>query len=718
MEAVECGAAALGIILRYYRRIVPLVELRRECGVSRDGSKASNVLKAARRYGLTAKGFKKNLESVQKLPPPFIVFWNFNHFLVVEGFRKGTVYLNDPAAGPRTVSEREFDEAFTGVVLVMEPGPEFKREGAESSTLLALHNRLRGSEGALLYCVIAGLLLVLPGLAIPVFTQVFVDNVLIQEMQNWLRPLLIGMVMTALLRGLLLRLQLKYLRRLRLKLATVMSARFLRHVLHLPSSFYAQRYAGEVADRVDLNEQVADTLSGKLATTFIDLFTMSFYALVMFQYDVGLTSIGIGFAAINFLALQWISRRRVDANLRLLLEYGKLGGLSVAGIGGMETIKASALESNFFARWAGYQAKALNSQQDLGVTDLRLGLLPPLLSSLTSMLVLVLGGLRVLDGHLSIGMLVAFQSLMQSFLAPVRALVNLGSVLQDLRGNLNRLDDVLGNPTDPETRPRPTVAAVTSASFRLQGTVELKNISFGYDHISPALVQDLSFSLKPGQRVALVGSSGSGKSTIAKLASGLYQPWEGEILLDGRPRSQIPRQVLTHSMALIEQDIMLFGGTARENLSLWDSTLPNNNLVRACKDAEIHDVVSSLPGGLDAKLMEGGGNLSGGQAQRLEIARALVNDPSILIMDEATSALDAETEALIYRNLRRRGCSCIIVAHRLSAIRECDEILVLEQGKVVQRGRHEALVEEDGPYLDLMLSEGGALEQEVDSEEK
>ena len=711
MEAVECGAAALGIVLGCYGRIVPLPELRRECGVSRDGSKASNMLRAARRYGMVAKGFKKELQELQELRPPYIVFWNFNHFVVVEGFRRGRVYLNDPASGPRTVSMEEFDQAFTGVVLVMEPGLDFTRGGRQPSTIRALKSRLQGSWGAVIYCLIAGLLLVLPNLAVAVFTQIFVDSVLIQGLDDWLRPLLLGMILTAVLRGLLMRLQLRSLRRLKLKLVTVMSSHFLWHLLHLPANFYAQRFAGEITNRINANNKVADLLSGRLATTIIDSITMGFYAIVMMQYDVLLTLIGISLAALNFLALQWISRRRTDTNMRLLQEHGKVTGVTIAGLQNMETIKASASESDFFARWAGYYAKATNAQQELGVTNQTLGVLPVLLSSLTTALILVIGGLRVMEGFLSIGMLVAFQSLMQSFLAPVSNFVNLGSTLQELQGDLNRLDDVLNNPADVPAGSEQAQLPATPESFRLQGYVEMRNVTFGYSHVNPPLIENLSFSIKPGQSVALVGASGSGKSTVAKLVSGLYEPWEGDILFDGMPRSQIPRPVLTHSVALVDQDILLFAGTVRDNLTLWDSTTPNSKIVQAGKDAGLHDVVVAMSGGYDGELLEGAVNLSGGQRQRLEIARALVHNPAILIMDEATSALDAETENIVVKNLRRRGCSCIVVAHRLSTIRDCDEIIVLERGKVVQRGNHEFLLRESGVYTRLLLSEGEALQE-------
>ncbi|MEH2307435.1 NHLP family bacteriocin export ABC transporter peptidase/permease/ATPase subunit [Nostoc sp.] len=714
MEAVECGAAALGIILGYYDRIVPLAELRQACGVSRDGSKASNILNAARSYGLQAKGFKVDLAGLRKLQCPYIVFWNFNHFLIVEGFAKDKVYLNDPATGPRTVSLPEFDQSFTGVVLVGEPSAEFQPGGRKPSLTLSLWDRLQSSLGALIYCVIAGLLLVIPGLAIPAFSQAFVDNVLIEGRSDWLRPLILGMILTAILNGFLTLLQLQFLRRMKIKLAVGMSSRFLWHILRLPVSFYDQRFAGEISSRVRLNDSLANLLSGRLATTVISAFTVVFYAAVMLQYDVVLTAIGIAFVIVNVSVWRWVSRQRVDANLRLMQEQGKVNGVAISGLQSMETLKASGLESEFFSRWAGYYAKAINARQEMDTTNQNLGVLPSFLTSITSMLLLAVGGLRVMDGVLSIGMLIAFQALMQRFLEPVNNLVSLAGELQEMEGNLGRLDDVLRNPIDPAVERDISISPtqLPAANVRLQGYVELRNITFGYNRSAPPLIENFSLSLKPGQRVALVGGSGSGKSTVAKLVCGLYEQWAGEILFDGKPRKHIPRSILTNSIALVEQDISLFAGTVRDNLTLWDSTVPFSNLVRACKDAAIQDVVLSMPGGYNADLAEGASNLSGGQRQRLEIARTLVNNPAILVMDEATSALDAEAEKMIDQRLRERGCTCVIVAHRLSTIRDCDEIIVFDRGKVVQRGSHEELQQVEGKYLQLIRSEGEAVQEE------
>ena len=705
MEAVECGAASLAIVLAHYGRIVPLEELRVACGVSRDGSKASNVIKAAGDYGMLARGYSKETDELRGLPLPCIVFWNFNHFVVLEEFGDGVVYLNDPASGPRQVSNEEFDQSFTGVVLTVEPGPDFQPGGRKRSLIAALRSRLAGSETALLYVVLAGLALVGPGLVIPTFSRIFVDDILIGGRRNWMGALILGMAVTALLRGGLVWLQQYYLMRFETKLAISTSSKFFWHVLHLPIEFFTQSYGGEIGSRVGINDWVASLLSGQLASNMIDLVLVVFYAILMYQYDHTLTLVGIGVALINVAALRYFSRRRVDGNRRLQQDEGKLTGTSMSGLQMIETLKATGTEPDFFVRWSGYQSKVVNTQQKLALYDQYLDAVPVVLSGLNTAIVLALGGWWVIQGHMSVGMLVAFQSLMASFTGPFNTLVNLGSTLQTAEGAMNRLDDVLWYKQDPLLAAPTEGATAAQGRVKLTGHLELRNVTFGYSRLDPPLIEGFNLTIKPGRRVALVGGSGSGKSTISKLVTGLYQPWSGDILFDGRPRDGHARATLNNSLALVDQDIFLFEGTVTENLTLWDDTIPENRVVQASKDACIHDDVAARPGGYDSQVAEGGANYSGGQRQRLEIARALVGNPTLLVLDEATSALDPVTEQLIDDNLRRRGCTCLIVAHRLSTIRDCDEIIVLERGQVVQRGTHDELKEVEGVYAQLIKSE-------------
>ncbi len=703
MEATECGAASLGIILAYYGRIVPLAELRIECGVSRDGSHAANLVLAARRYGMIANGYTIELEELPEVTFPCIAYWNFNHFLVVEGYNRTRVFLNDPAGGRRQISWKAFARSFTGIILEIEPSPEFIPGGRQPNVFLSLIDRLRGSVGEVLYLIIAGFLLVVPGLALPVFSQIFVDRILVESHTNWLPGLLLAMSFATLLQSILNLLRLRLLRQLKVKLAVVMSARFYDHVLKLPVRFYAQRYAGEIANRVDINTRVAEILSGQLATTAIDAVMVVFYGAIMLEYDSLLTLIGISSAIANILVLKWMSQKRVDAQMRLLQEQGRMTGVGISAIQSIETIKASGLESEFFTVWSGSYANTTNIQQELDVYNQILGIVPTLLTALTTTMILIVGGWRVMSGGLTIGMLFAFQVLMRQFQAPVNTLVQFANLLQELKGDLTRLDDVLDNSIDVELEPRKSTASQTLV--QLTGRVDIKNITFGYSPVNPPLIKDFSLSLEPGQRKALVGATGSGKSTIAKLICGLDQPWQGEILFDGIPRSQIPRLMLARSLSFVEQEILQFEGTVRDNLTLWDANVPEEKLIKACKDALIHDVVMEVLGGYDAKLLEHSANLSGGQRQRLEIARALVNNPTILVMDEATSALDPDTERQLVANLRQRQCTCIVVAHRLSTIVDCDEIIVFDRGRVVQRGTHEQLCAVEGVYQELLGAE-------------
>ncbi|MGI4847650.1 MAG: NHLP family bacteriocin export ABC transporter peptidase/permease/ATPase subunit, partial [Janthinobacterium lividum] len=710
-DAVECGPASLAIVLAHYGNAVALEQLRLDCGVSRDGSTAANVLHAARAHGLLASGRKLDIDALHEEPVPLILFWQFNHFLVLEGLRGRWVYLNDPACGPRRISRDTFDRGYTGVALCCQPGPDFQPQSRQTRPVAVLEPVL----ASLVLIFIASLALALPTLAIPVFARVFVDGVLIERLDGWVKPLLLGMALTAVLRSALTWIQQQALLRLELRLAMAWSARFFWHVLRLPVPYFQQRHAADVLQRVGANDRVAQLLCGNLATDSMTLLTMVLTLLIMLSYDVTMTLIGVALTMVNVLALQGVARLRADASLQWQTDHGMLMAWLIGALRSIETIKAGGAEADFFQRWSGQQAKVANINLRLdGITNM-LAALPFLVSALITVSILWLGGLRVMAGDMTVGMLVGFQSLMLAFSAPVKNLMGIAGNFQEARANLRRIADVLrapldlrfctaganpANPGNPASganlanlaNPADLTGLDPDGHPRLQGWLEVRDLCFGYNRLAAPLVAGFNLRLAPGQRVALVGTSGCGKSTVAKLIMGEMAPWSGQILFDGMPREAIPAAVMHASLAGVDQEIHMFDGSVRDNLTLWDHSLPEADMVRAAQDALIHDAITGRALAYDALLDEDAMNFSGGQRQRLEIARALCINPRTLVLDEATSALDAVLEQEIDDNLRRRGCSCLIIAHRLSTIRDCDEIIVMAGGRVAERGTHEQLL--------------------------
>ena len=714
MEAVECGAAALAMVLGYYKRFVPLTSLRVDCGVSRDGSKASNLLKAARKHGLTARGYSKGLENLKSLKFPLIVFWEFNHFLVVENITKTHVHLNDPAMGYRRLTLDEFSEGFTGVTLTFEPSEDFVKEGAPHNPVPMLFKRVAGSKKAVAFMIAAGVIGVFPGLVQAMFSKFFVDSIITEEHYDWLRPMLLLMLAVLIFQLILQGISGLFARKLTMGLSAKLYAEFYQHVLKLPYSFYTQRYVGDVVNRAGLNDMVVTLMVERLAGTIIGLVSMVIFGFILFSYNAQITMIGVVSTFINYALIRSFSSRRIEANMAIAKEDGKVQGATIAGIQNIEAIKAGGMENVFFERWAGYFSASSNAKLKLSLDTRTFSIFPTLSESIVTTLTLVLGGLEVMNGNMSIGTLLAFNIMMGQFLAPIKSVLDLTVQMQEIRGSIVRLEDVLEHPTrielfqneeetgEVEDKPGPRILESADVDVRLDGTVICQNLSFGYTPTLPPLISNFELDMKPGQRVALVGGSGCGKSTIARLIAGMLPPTAGEIQFNQINRENIPRQTLTSSVAFIEQDFLLFPGTVRDNLTLWDSTIPDEWAIEALQDAVILDEVLAMPGGLDADIEEGGGNLSGGQRQRLEIARSLVRRPSILIMDEATSALDVETEAQIIRNIQRRGCSALIVAHRLSTIKNCHQIILLHKGKIREVGDHQTLFEKGGHYRRLV----------------
>ncbi len=699
LEAAECGAASLAMVLAYSGRRLPLEELRAACGVSRDDSKASSLLKAARAYGLMAKGLKAEPVHLRDISPPLIAFVNFNHFLVVEGFRGGTVLLNDPAVGHRRVSEEEFDAMFTGVVLTFKPDETFERGDSRPSIWRSLYRRSLGFRAAIAYVFLASLALVIPGVLVPVFSQVFVDQILIQQLDDWLWPMVVGMLLTAGVRLVLTLLQTHYLTRAEIQLGIRSSRELFAHILHLPIGFFGARYAGEIADRLRLSDRLAALLTGDIARAALSLLTAVFFLAVMalFSWRVALV-VGL-LNLLNLGLLIAVSRRISESYRKVALERGKLAGVGVSGLQDIETFKAAGYEDSFFVRWSGLHATVVNSEQRIGGAALLAAAFPTLAATLSTAAVLTLGGLEVMNGGLTVGSLVALQTLAASFAGPVATLTHFGMGIQDVKSHTERIDDVLNQSVDLESGndiPIDTVRRIPG------GSITLECVSFGYLPPEPPLIDSFDITIPAGSRVALVGASGSGKSTLGRIMTGLNKPTGGEILFDGVPIAQWAPSALSASRAYVDQEIVLFEGSVRDNLTLWDPTIPDAAVIRAAQDAVIHDLISTRPGGYRASVEEDGRNFSGGQRQRLEIARALVSHPRILVLDEATSALDPVTENQLMRNLHRRGCTLMIIAHRLSTIRDCDEIIVPDRGVPVERGTHDQLVALDGAYRRLI----------------
>ena len=704
MENTECGAASLSIVLQHYGRYVPLTQLRELCGVSRDGSDAANLILAARSLGLDAKGFKKSIAALEKVKAPAILFWEFNHFLVFEGFRGDRVALNDPALGPRTVSREEFDRSYTGIVLTLEPGPEFQRGGRAPSPWPIVWRRLSSEPMGALFIAIAGLLLILPQLVMPVFAQIYLDEVIGNAMNHWLKPMLWAMALTIGLQVVLQHLQLVGTRSLEKRLTRRFAIGFEHQILALPERFYSQRHASDIASRMGINANIAEFIGGQLIPMATGLVLLVFYLILTFLYSPWLGLLILTTTAINALVVQRNLRTQKDANLALQKDAAKSGAVVVGAMRDIETIKAAALEHDVFRRFAGYQSRLLNTLQALQLRNARLRLIPNGLTTFNEVTVLLLGFLLVIRGDLTLGMLLAAQTIAFSLKGQIESVIGFVQQLPGFEAGVLRLEDVLEQPRDPLLDDTSRTDANT-APTRLSGKIEIDALRYGFTAIQAPLIDGLSLTIQPGMRVALVGGSGSGKSTLAKLLAGLHQPTGGTIRFDGHTLLELPRSVAVASLAMVQQEIQLFGCSVRDNLSLWNRAISDAALLDACRDAEVLDVVRGLPDGLDTQLSEGGRNLSGGQRQRLELARALVNNPSILIMDEATSALDAETERKLIANLARRGCTQIIVAHRLSTIRDADLILVMEQGQVIQRGTHAQLLQDTGGAYAQLLSE-------------
>ena len=706
MEALECGAACLTMILAYYGKWVPLEKVRIDCGVSRDGSKASNVLKAARSYGLAAKGMTYSASALRRKGSfPCILFWNFNHFVVLNGFKGNHAYLNDPGRGQIKVTMDEFEDSFTGVALVFEKTDAFEEGGSKPDTVAYAKKRLEGLGSAIALVMLTAAITSLVAIVTTSLGQVFLDRILTGTNPDWLLPLTAVMLGLATITGVVTILNAIYLVRIQGKIAVVSSSRFMRHLLHLPAGFYAQRMVGDLQQRQSANETIAYQLVGQLAPVLVNVVMLALYLVIMLQYSLLLTAVGLLTVFANAFLARYISRKRVNISRSAMANAGKLYGATVSGVEMIETIKAAGAETGYFARWAGYQASVNEASARTSNLNEYLGALPALMTQIANIAVLVLGIWLIVEGAFTPGALLTFTGFLASFMAPVNQITNLGQAVQEMRTQMERIEDVMNYPADVPEEPEEAIDASELDREKLRGQVDLEGVTFGYSPLEPPLIEDFDLHIEPGEWIALVGGSGCGKSTLAKLVSGLYTPWSGEVRFDDTPLQDVPRPILRGSLAVVDQDIVTFEDTVSDNVKLWDRSIEDYEVVLACRDADIHDVITSREGGYGCHVLPGGRNFSGGQLQRLEIARVLAQDPTVIILDEATSSLDAQTEAEVIRRIRDRGITCIVVAHRLSTIRDCDEIIVLDDGEVVERGTHDELIALNGAYAELVRND-------------
>ena len=704
METLECGAASLAMVMAYYGKWVPLEQVRLDCGVSRDGSNAKNVLVAARSYGFEAQGFRCEVGALKKdMSYPCIIHWNFNHFVVLDGFKGDWAYLNDPARGEVKVSMEEFDRSFTGICLQITPGPDFQPGGKPKSTIAFARKRLVGAGAAVAFVMLSSVIGYLFGIINPIFSRFFMDRLLTGENRELLMPFIVLMSVMAVAQVIVAWIQAIYELKISGKMALVGSSTFMWKVLRMPLEFFTQRMAGDILQRQGTNASIAATLVNTFAPLLLNTIMMFFYLIVMLRYSVMLTMVGIVTIILNLLMSQIISAKRVNITRVQMRDSGKLVAATVSGIQMVETIKASGAENGYFQKWSGYQASVNAQSVKYAKLNQYLGLIPALLTTLADAAVLILGVWLSMQGSFTLGKVLLFQGFLSSFMAPASTLISAGQMIQEMRTEMERVEDVMEYPTDSAFAELPLDEDADYS--KLTGQIDIKDISFGYSRLGKPLIQNFSMSMKPGSRVAFVGTSGCGKSTLSKLISGLYQPWSGEILFDGKPISEIDHSVFTGSVAVVDQDIVLFEDTIANNIKMWDESIEDFEMILAARDAQIYDDIMAREGGFYSRLTEGGKDLSGGQRQRIEIARVLAQDPSVIIMDEATSALDAKTEYELVKAVKDRGITCIVIAHRLSTIRDCDEIIVLDKGVVVERGTHEELYAKGGFYTELISSD-------------
>jgi ATP-binding cassette, subfamily B, bacterial len=698
LSATECGAACLAMLLGYYGKQVPLSDVRDVIGVQRDGVNALALIQAGRWYGLRGRGVRLGLEALPYLAKGAILHWEFAHFVVFERWCKDGVAIVDPAYGRRWVPMEQFNRAFTGVALTFEPADDFQPKADRQRVVWGYVKYMVGHSGLLGRLGVLSILLQLFALALPLLTGMLVDRVIPHGDEHLLTVLSLGMLAMVLFSFLASLIRSHLLLYLRTHLDTQMTLGFLEHLAMLPYAFFQQRSEGDLMMRVNSNAQIRELLTSTALSGLLDGALASVYLVILLLASPAMAALVLLLGLLQAGVFLLSYRRYQELMSRDLQTQAKAQSYLVQMLAGIETLKAGALEERAVEQWSHLFVDELNVALKRGrlsalveasMNALRIG---------SPLLVMWFGGLQALNGSLSVGTMLALNALASGFLSPIATLISTALQLQLLRSYIERLEDVLQAPPEQAKRGMSRAPGLT-------GAIELDNVSFSYGPLAAGGVHKVSVHIAPGQKVAIVGRSGAGKSTLAKLLLGLYQPSSGRVLYDGLDLAGLDLHSVRQQCGIVTQRSYLFGTSIRENITLQDPTIPLPQVVEAAQLAGIHEDIIAMPMGYDTLLLDGGGSLSGGQRQRVALARALVHRPAILLLDEATSALDAITEAQVHRHLAALRCTRIVIAHRLNTIRDADLILVLEDGAIVERGAHAALLAHRGPYAALVQSQ-------------
>ena len=702
LEALECGAASLTMVMAYYGKWVALEQVRVDCGVSRNGSNAKNILRAAQKYGFKTKGYAYNIAKLKEHGRfPAIIHWGGAHFVVLNGFRGNKAIINDPAKGLVKVDLKTFDTFFTGIYLEIEPDEGFTPGGKRKSILSFAKKRLKGAAALIAFFAITTIIFYLFSVTSPIMSQVFVDYLLGGNNPDWLLPFIFIFGGLGLLQVLVTAVQSLYQYKIQGKLDLLGSTTYMWRILRLPIEFFSQRMVGDLQGRQTENASIAETLVNVFAPLLFNAIMIVIYLALMISKSLILTIIGVTTILLNVFISQYISKVRVNISRVQTRDNAKLSSMTSKGIEMIETIKSNGAETSYFDTWSEVQDSAVKGRIKMARTNQFLGLLPAFVSTIANYSVMILGVYYTIQGEFTIGSILAFQGLLSAFMSPATTLISSGQTLQEMRTSMERVDDVLEYPLDANVTREVEMEHIS----KIKGNLILKDLTFGYSRLDKPVLSNFNLEIKQGQKIAIVGTTGSGKSTLSKLISGLYSPWSGEIIFNGKKMEEIDHEIFTSSIAVVDQDITLFEDTIMNNLKMWDESIEDYEVIMACNDAQIHKSIISREGGYNAPVLEGGKNFSGGEKQRLEIARSLASDPSIIILDEATSALDAKTEYDVVKSIKERGITTIVIAHRLSTIRDADLIVVLEKGHIVEQGNHDELMKLKGSYYDLVTNE-------------